>query len=86
MALLACPECGGMVSDQAENCPRCGYPLLKTEFAFIEVYFNGEWMHGEKRLKTLISEGWQIVDTNEFVDDEGVEVTKYKLEKKMTKR
>ncbi|MBO6286339.1 MAG: hypothetical protein J6O18_08520 [Bacilli bacterium] len=27
MALISCPECGGTISDAADNCPRCGYPL-----------------------------------------------------------
>ena len=27
MALIQCPECGGMVSDKAVNCIHCGYPL-----------------------------------------------------------
>lgn len=27
MALLKCPECGGMVSDKAKCCPHCGYPI-----------------------------------------------------------
>lgn len=27
MALLACPECGGKVSDRATSCPHCGYPM-----------------------------------------------------------
>ena len=27
MALIKCPECKKRVSDQCENCPKCGYPL-----------------------------------------------------------
>ena len=27
MALIACPECGTEVSDKAEKCPKCAYPL-----------------------------------------------------------
>lgn len=27
MALIKCPECGGEISDKAEFCPRCGYPV-----------------------------------------------------------
>lgn len=27
MALIKCPECGKEVSDNATNCPNCGYPL-----------------------------------------------------------
>ena len=29
MALIVCPECGKQVSDQAESCPHCGYPVPK---------------------------------------------------------
>lgn len=29
MALMKCPECGRMVSDEAESCPQCGYVLSK---------------------------------------------------------
>ena len=27
MALISCPECSKVVSDQAFFCPNCGYPL-----------------------------------------------------------
>lgn len=27
MALIACPECARQVSDKAEACPQCGYPV-----------------------------------------------------------
>jgi DNA-directed RNA polymerase subunit RPC12/RpoP len=27
MALIQCPECGKEISDQAENCIHCGFPL-----------------------------------------------------------
>lgn len=27
MSLIKCPECGSMVSLQADNCPSCGYPI-----------------------------------------------------------
>ncbi len=29
MALINCPECGREVSDQADACPRCAYPIAK---------------------------------------------------------
>lgn len=33
MALIKCPECGKEISDNAENCPHCGYPIKpKTPF------------------------------------------------------
>lgn len=27
MALIECPECGQNVSDRADACPNCGYPV-----------------------------------------------------------
>ena len=30
MALIVCPECGKEVSDQAENCIHCGFPLKNS--------------------------------------------------------
>ena len=27
MALIECPECGQNVSDRANACPNCGYPI-----------------------------------------------------------
>ena len=29
MALIKCPECGNEISDQAEQCIKCGYPIKK---------------------------------------------------------
>lgn len=31
MSLIKCPECGGMLSDMAEHCPHCGYPVKTPE-------------------------------------------------------
>lgn len=30
MALIQCPTCGAMVSDQAANCPKCGVPISSS--------------------------------------------------------
>lgn len=30
MALIYCPECGKEISDLAEKCPNCGYPIKKS--------------------------------------------------------
>lgn len=27
MALINCPECGGKISEFAEVCPHCGFPM-----------------------------------------------------------
>lgn len=31
MALIQCPQCGQTISDKAEKCPRCGYPIVPVE-------------------------------------------------------
>lgn len=33
MALISCPECNGQVSDHADNCIHCGFPLTKAKVA-----------------------------------------------------
>lgn len=32
MSLIKCPECGKEISDKAESCPNCGYPISKIKF------------------------------------------------------
>lgn len=32
MSLIKCPECGNSVSDNARNCPKCGYSFTKMKF------------------------------------------------------
>jgi predicted amidophosphoribosyltransferase len=29
MALINCPECNKEISDMAESCPHCGFPIAK---------------------------------------------------------
>ena len=31
MTLIKCPECNREISNKAENCPHCGYPISKDE-------------------------------------------------------
>jgi hypothetical protein len=86
MPLLSCPECAGRVSDQAETCPHCGFPLFKTVYSFADVFFNGNWMEGEQRLNELLPAGWMVVDQRPVVEwEEGasIDITKYKLQKKV---
>src|SRR5947209_10966031 len=84
MALVNCPECSNQVSSSAAACPKCGYPLLKTEYATVEVWFNGSNMQGENSLKEMLRNGWQIVNQDEVVeyDSQGsIQITKYKLQR-----
>mgnify|MGYP002678385284 CR=1 FL=1 len=32
MALIKCPECGKEVSDKAEKCLNCGYPIKNRDY------------------------------------------------------
>ncbi len=42
MALVKCPKCGGELSDQAEVCIHCGFPLKQTaEEKLYDVIFTG---------------------------------------------
>jgi zinc ribbon protein len=33
MPLIACPDCGKQISDQAPACPHCGYPISQKQHA-----------------------------------------------------
>ena len=51
MALIACPECGGRVSDRALACPHCGFPVRDERHGPEEVLFEvspklfgGNWL------------------------------------------
>lgn len=88
MALVSCPECKGNVSDQAESCPHCGFPLQTTQYEFVEVYFDGNQMVGRRHLEELQAKGWQVVDHNEvveFEDGREIPIKKYKLQMKVRK-
>ncbi len=37
MAMIKCPECGNMVSDQAQNCIHCGFPLHANKTVKIKI-------------------------------------------------
>ncbi|MBN3038522.1 MAG: zinc ribbon domain-containing protein [Candidatus Omnitrophica bacterium] len=50
MALIACPECGGSISDQALSCPRCGHPIKKDD-AMAHPYMR-QWRGFEWRSKS----------------------------------
>jgi len=84
MALIRCPECTSPVSSSADACPKCGYLFSKTEYQFIEVYSAEGILFGQGNLNSALENGWQVAGTHEFVDDEGVEVTKYNLARRVS--
>ena len=40
MALIKCPECGSMVSNQAKNCIHCGYPINENNVSQLKTQNN----------------------------------------------
>ena len=51
MALIACPECEGRVSDRAAACPHCGFPVRDEQhgpesvlFEASPKLFGGNWL------------------------------------------
>lgn len=42
MALIDCPECKSKISDQAESCPHCGYPLQR-DVGLFQILVGKRW-------------------------------------------
>jgi DNA-directed RNA polymerase subunit RPC12/RpoP len=57
MALIACPDCGTQVSDQAPACPKCGRPGNPNAAAKSE---TGAWCPhcGHRDSRRGVSIGW----------------------------
>lgn len=56
MALIKCPECENEVSDKAEKCIHCGYPIkneLKEEFIKMYVNDKGKAFNRERWIFTI---------------------------------
>jgi hypothetical protein len=68
MALINCKECHASVSDQANTCPHCGYPLKKPERHILETGQRGDRVFDQAKLDALLRDGWKIV--NKRVYDE----------------
>jgi ribosomal protein L7/L12 len=43
MSLIPCPECGSQVSDKAEKCPKCAYPIFRFYQRNIGRYYQGNY-------------------------------------------
>lgn len=60
MAIINCPECGKEISDKAEKCVHCGYPLnlqskekIHTK-ELLERYYNSVAGNSQANTRTLI--------------------------------
>ena len=61
MALIKCPECGKKVSDKANACIHCGYPLDEEEdFSIADLYI---------RKKSLLDEDTLTHEIHKIADD-----------------
>ncbi len=53
MALITCPECERSVSEQAKECPQCGYPIqdMKTTdpYEYARDHFKPDSMDDEEK-------------------------------------
>ena len=77
MALIQCKECGRDVSDQANACPGCGFPLRRVETRTISLTSHGmESTRGLREYEDLLKDGWEIIedwDGDSWVDGSGYE-------------
>ncbi|MCB9598252.1 MAG: PH domain-containing protein [Sandaracinaceae bacterium] len=70
MTLIACPECAGRVSDRAQACPHCGFPVRdeggdggpeRTLLAVSPRIFGGNWfMHALMIVLCLVIVGFVL--------------------------
>lgn len=69
MALIKCPECGGQVSDKAEACIHCGYPLKNISQNAQEKMLKQENLNiHDQKLSLKNTEEWK--KENQPVDEE----------------
>ena len=65
MALIKCEECGHMMSDAAQRCPKCGCP---TSIHFMEIYYEGSSTFRAKGTIKLKINGEEINHGGNFKD------------------
>ncbi len=49
MSLIICPECKGKVSDKANTCPHCGYPINKN----VQKQYNIKFVKASSKVKAI---------------------------------
>lgn len=75
MALVKCPECGKEISNKAEVCPNCGYPISRD---------NTDTEKGKEE-NTNSQEGEKTLENIEIQQD-NLETTEKKSKKKISKK
>lgn len=73
MALITCPECGKKISDKADVCISCGFPiknLAKHNININECYILGKRYILPNISQIVISENWgkAFIEITDFVD------------------
>lgn len=78
MALIKCPECGKMISDKAQFCVECGYPVYlmfeeSSEQGYYEIDETNMTQEEFEKLKQKAENGdveaqWEI--TNYYWDED----------------
>lgn len=73
MALITCPECGKKVSDKAEICVGCGYPIAKLYVPEVE----------NKKSDSVLCPycGENILDADEYCDACGMRIKEFENKK-----
>ncbi|MDD2541935.1 MAG: zinc ribbon domain-containing protein [Desulfuromonadaceae bacterium] len=81
MALMKCPECSNEISDRAESCPHCGFPITKflekkKAEQLVQEAFAAETMRKEEQKKKLDR---STASTPNYSEDESPSKPNFKL-------
>jgi hypothetical protein len=88
MALINCPECGKQVSDKAEKCPNCAYPInptaqitannqpIKTEPVKVKEYKKSSSFSALHLILVLIAGSILTIVFRELTTDKNTKLTK----------
>ena len=77
MALIKCPECGRDVSDKADDCTHCGYPLSQTDqkpVGTVTIYGYTGWFLVYPKLKIYFN-GKYIGDVSHKAKTKEIPIT-----------
>lgn len=71
MALILCPECFKQVSDKAEACPSCGFPI-EQEKALQQIIYKNEYIAAQEQQQA--ADDFVIARHHELAVDEWYEI------------